>query len=358
MLLIGHVEMVERHGAAKKCILRVWTRQAIALASLLAAVPVFAASQSDYDDCAQNSDQDRQIAGCTQIIDDIGESIHNRRLAFDNRGTARHAKGYNDRAIADYTEAIKLNPKDALAYDNRGTAWRDKGDLDRALADYNTAIKLNPTNAVAHGNRGNLQRERGDNRKALADYTEALRLDPHFALAYANRALVWHLQGDNARAIADSTEAIQLDPNEATAYRIRGYAYFGNGDFAAAAADLLRASNLAVDAYGAIWLFLARSRAGENGTVELVVNATRSRVKGWPGPVIDLYLGRRAFEEVRAAAANPVQLCEVDFYGGEWHLLRGNEHDARTKLEAATRICAKSSKEHNAATVELKRLSR
>ena len=32
-----------------------------------------------------------------------------------------------DRAIGDYNEAIRLDPKDASAYSNRGSAWGGKG---------------------------------------------------------------------------------------------------------------------------------------------------------------------------------------------------------------------------------------
>jgi tetratricopeptide (TPR) repeat protein len=200
-----------RRIALGKCIVRCSNRAAV-FASLLACAPAFGASQSDYDDCMQHADPDRTIAGCTHIINDIGESNRNRRIAYDNRGIAWHAKGENDRAIADYSEAIKLNPKDALPYDNRGTAWRDKGDRARALADYNLAIKINPNNAAAYNNRGNVRREGGDYKRAVADYTEAIRLEPKFAVAYCNRGKAWHASGEDARASADYAEATRLDP--------------------------------------------------------------------------------------------------------------------------------------------------
>ena len=53
-------------------------------------------------------------------------------------------QGDLDRAIADYTQAIQLNPKYAPAYYNRGSAWGNKGDFDRAIADYSQAILLDP----------------------------------------------------------------------------------------------------------------------------------------------------------------------------------------------------------------------
>jgi len=44
--------------------------------------------------------------------------------------------------MADYNQAIELNPQYGLAYRNRGNAKRKKGDLDGAIADFNRAIKL------------------------------------------------------------------------------------------------------------------------------------------------------------------------------------------------------------------------
>jgi len=337
-------------------IVRLWICRAIVLALLLEVAPAFGAGQGDYDDCMQNVEQDRRIAGCTRIIDDVGESNRNRRIAYDNRGTAWHAKGENDRAIADYTEAIKLNPKDVPAYNNRGTAWRDKGDLDRAIADYNVAMRFNTNDAAAYNNRGNVWHEKGDDTRAIADYTEAVRLDPKYALAYCNRGNAWHAKGENDHAVADCTEAIRLDPNNDLSYRIRGTIYFDIGNFAAAAQDLQRANELAADPYAALWLFIARARAGEDGAIELAVNGARLRINDWPALVIDFYLGRRSFDDMRAAAADPAQRCEAAFYGGEWLLLRGKLRESKASFQVAARICAKTVKEYRTATSELKRM--
>jgi len=47
-----------------------------------------------------------------------------------------------DRAIADYSEAIRLDPKHAIAYCNRGDGYRSIYDYGRAIADYDEAIRL------------------------------------------------------------------------------------------------------------------------------------------------------------------------------------------------------------------------
>jgi tetratricopeptide (TPR) repeat protein len=54
-------------------------------------------------------------------------------------------------ALADYNQAIKLNPKYGAAYRNRGNAKRKKGDLNGASADFNRAIKLGSRSVDAVG---------------------------------------------------------------------------------------------------------------------------------------------------------------------------------------------------------------
>jgi Flp pilus assembly protein TadD len=46
------------------------------------------------------------------------------------------------RAIADFNEAIRLDPNDASAYTARGNAYNATGEIDRADADFNQAKRL------------------------------------------------------------------------------------------------------------------------------------------------------------------------------------------------------------------------
>ena len=86
--------------------------------------------------------------------------------------TAADAKVYYDRgfdsflkldcakAISDFTEAIRLDPKLAVAYCNRGIAYEKQHNFDKAISDYNEAIRLDPNFALAYYNRGIMYEER------------------------------------------------------------------------------------------------------------------------------------------------------------------------------------------------------
>jgi len=137
-------------------------RVLIRIAALFAlTAPAAAASQADWDAC-KGDDPDRSIAACTRIIQGRGETAKNSAIAQHKRGLAYRNKGDFDRAIADLSEAIRLDPKYAEAYYGRGLAYGNKGDLDRAIADYSEAIRLDPKLAAAYNNRGNAYKNKGD----------------------------------------------------------------------------------------------------------------------------------------------------------------------------------------------------
>jgi tetratricopeptide (TPR) repeat protein len=122
------------------------------------------------------------------------EEARARYSALVSQGNTDANAGDHDRAIADFNEAIRLDPKSAYSFYSRGLAYGRKGDFDRAIADYNEAIRIDPRNASAFGerslafnNRGNAYRAKGDNDRAIADYNEAIRLNPQYALAFCNR---------------------------------------------------------------------------------------------------------------------------------------------------------------------------
>jgi tetratricopeptide (TPR) repeat protein len=182
-----------------------------------------------------------------KAIVDYTEAIRlkpNNAKAYKERGRAYSAKKQYDNALSDYNEAIRLDPNFAAAYNNRGYVYYEKKDYDKAISDYNQSIRLDPNYATVYLNRGVAHYDKKDYDKAISDYDEAIRLDPNYSYAYNNRGNAYHAKKDYDKAISDYNESIRLDPNYARAYRNRGNAYKSKGELDQAKADFAKADEL------------------------------------------------------------------------------------------------------------------
>jgi len=198
---------------------------------------------SDREDCADDAENsDQKIAGCSRVIVDNTANTSKRAQAYRSRGAAYYDKSDYDRAIADFSEAMKLDPNIvppsfALAYNRRGLAYVEKKDYDLAIADYGEAIKLDSSSAEVYKNRGTAYNIKQDYDRAIPDFDQALKLDPNYAIAYNNRGFAYFRKNDTDRAIADYSEALKHNPNYAIAYNNRGNAYFRRSDYDRSIAD-------------------------------------------------------------------------------------------------------------------------
>jgi tetratricopeptide (TPR) repeat protein len=124
-------------------------------------------------------------------------------------------------AAAYYTGLIRNQPR-SWAYLMRGIVREGRMESRDALGDYTEAIRLDPRNAAAYVNHGDLRYADGEHDRALADYTEALGLGLKKPAVYARRGRAWFARRHYDQALADFDEAIRLDPEDATALFVRG----------------------------------------------------------------------------------------------------------------------------------------
>ena len=186
-----------------------------------------------------------RMTACGRVIQGNDEDLRGEALV--QRGVLYEQAGNKEAAIKDYSEAIKLDPSNAIAFFNRGNAYDQSGDYDKAIADYSEAIKLEPNDADAYNNRGQAYDNKGEFDLAIADYTAAIRIDKEDSRAYYNRGLTRTNKGEFDKAIADFDQAIKLSPRDADAYAGRASAYEELGNDAAAKADYRRALQIEPD---------------------------------------------------------------------------------------------------------------
>jgi len=172
-------------------------------------------TQADFSQNIRRCDSDDthpdiRIAACTRNIQSGRFTGRNLAVAFTNRGLAYKRKGQWDRAIADYSEAIRLKSDDAQVFNNRGNAYFHKGQLDRAIKDYDDAIRLQPDLAEAFSNRGNVYRKKGRFDRAIKDYDEAIHFKPDNAQVFADRGLAYEKKGEPSQALRDFEKAYAL----------------------------------------------------------------------------------------------------------------------------------------------------
>ena len=98
----------------------------------LAALPVAAAGPEltqEWRRCRGDEVRSSEVAiqSCTAIIRSGREKGARLAAAYYSRATAHRVDGWYDRAIEDYDQAIRLDPKHAIAYNDRGTAFSHTG---------------------------------------------------------------------------------------------------------------------------------------------------------------------------------------------------------------------------------------
>jgi tetratricopeptide (TPR) repeat protein len=206
-----------------------------ALSPLLS--PVMDTYLARGDAATKNNDWTGAIANYSEAL----AIDPNSSRAYNGRGVARQSKGDLTGAAKDFTQALTLNPQDAAAFDGRGNVEVAKNDLDAAMKDFTQALKIDPEMAAAYDGRGNVKTAKEDLEGAIADFTQAISYDSNFASAYSDRGFARQANGNLDGAIADYTAALNLKPKTAMVYYNRGLARQSQGNFEAAIVDFDRA---------------------------------------------------------------------------------------------------------------------
>jgi lipoprotein NlpI len=212
----------------------------------------------------------------------------------DAHGAALFAAGDRANAVPAYTQMARLDAKDPDAHRNRGTKDQDKApspdDLYQMIGYYNASIRRDPKDDDAYFHRGLAKLYAGALPSAIADLSQASRIDPQYP-------------------------------------------------------------------YYALWIDIIDKRLNEASS--LAQAAAHFNMSKWPAPVVRLFLGDATPADVLAAANDPDpvtrtgQLCEANFYNGEFALQQGDKQEAARLFRLAATGCSHEFVEGASANSEL-----
>jgi tetratricopeptide (TPR) repeat protein len=153
-----------------------------------------------------------------------------------------------DGAIRLLREVIKAAPDFGEAHYNLGlNLWnkykssmgrRQKSDLDDAQKELKAASQLQPRQPAIYFALGQVMADRGDLVSAVENLQKAVELNATNPEYHYNLGFALRLKGDMELAGAQFREAIRLNPNHALAHRSLGLVLRESGDLPAAAAEL------------------------------------------------------------------------------------------------------------------------
>lgn len=176
---------------------------------------------------------------------DRGIELDPTGYAYCCRGDCYHRDNDLEKAIADYSYAIKIEPRFHYAFGRRGYAYRDQQHLTKAIADFDKAIELTPKSPVAYADRSHYFCSIGEFEKARRDAQKAIDLNPKLVDGYACRADANRGLNHMAEALADCEMGLKRDSKSVVLFQIRGNIAFDERRFEAAAEDFTRAIDLA-----------------------------------------------------------------------------------------------------------------
>ncbi len=132
--------------------------------------------------------------------------------AHYNLAAILQMKGDLAGSVAEFTQAVRIQPDDPIANNGLGAVLLASGRIDEAITHLNTALKGRPDYFDAHYNLGNALATQNDFTGALSQFRAAVHLNPQDAGAEANLGSALAETGNLKEARLHFERALQIDP--------------------------------------------------------------------------------------------------------------------------------------------------
>ena len=148
-------------------------------------------------------------------------------------------------AMADLDRVVELEPKNTLPLVTRAQTWLQFGNGDRAVADFSKAIDLNPKDLELRWKRADACYGMRADGLAIEDYEAVLKERPDNRKVQERLTKIRTRLKDWEGLIAAATRRIEENPKDPARYMERAKAYEAKKDLASAIGDYSKAMDLA-----------------------------------------------------------------------------------------------------------------
>ena len=174
--------------------------------------------------CSGNVEQNDQHAGTKS-------NIYTTASEYIERGTNREASSQLEMALADFSNAVELDPSNPLTWKLRGAVYYRLEHYQKAISDLTKAIELDPSKPEPYLYRGNAYGEMDMFSNAIADFNRAREAENGDYFENLKQAHTAILEGDFQTALARATSATDERPTDSIAHTYRGIALHGISRF-------------------------------------------------------------------------------------------------------------------------------
>jgi tetratricopeptide (TPR) repeat protein/DNA-binding winged helix-turn-helix (wHTH) protein len=250
--------------------------------------------------------------------------------AFNCMGTVHAGRGLYEDAIADFSQAIQLDPGNAASFRGRATAYRSRNqenDIRAAEADYLRAIELAPNDWRDHALLAGFYHRVGRDCESAEQFKKAIALRPDNSETFARLGALYIEMGQYNEAVSAMAEALRLSPGFA-AYENLGSAYLDRHDFAKAVENFKSALN---------------RNSQDKGPDDYRAHGNLARAYWWAG---QRELARKEYERAVELASQQLQVnpkdADAQLSLAIFYAMLGQGDDSRNSLDLALSLQPKS----------------
>jgi len=171
--------------------------------------------------------------------------------AYDNTGKILFETGRISDAEKYFKKVLEIKPDYSEGVENYGKTLFARNQIEAAIDKYKEAIRLNSKNSSAYYNLGEALIRKGDFSSAIKQLQTSLYLFPNSAPVHDLLGRTYELQGNEAAAISEYRKSFLIKPEYLPSYLRLAEIYRNRGDDEIAISELRNALSINPDFYGA-----------------------------------------------------------------------------------------------------------